>query len=49
MNSNLLGKDGQIETLSKFEQEDCVKWHQDHLINSKASLVITGDLDLINY
>ncbi|MCB5250510.1 MAG: insulinase family protein [Candidatus Cloacimonetes bacterium] len=45
MNSNLLGKDGQIETLSKFEQEDCVKWHQDHLINSKASLVITGDLD----
>ncbi|HPY95611.1 MAG TPA: pitrilysin family protein [Candidatus Cloacimonadota bacterium] len=45
MHSNLLGKDGQVETLRTFSVDDCIEWHKNHLINCKANLVITGNLD----
>ncbi|HPM00640.1 MAG TPA: pitrilysin family protein [Candidatus Cloacimonadota bacterium] len=46
--SNLLSKDGQVETLSNFSTDDCMNWHEKHLINCNANLVIAGDIDFDN-
>lgn len=43
--SNLLSKDGQIETLANFKLPHCINWYQNNLLNNEAYLVIIGDFD----
>lgn len=39
---------GKIETVSKFNRDDIVKWHKDHFVVNDMLLVVTGSIKLEN-
>ncbi len=43
--SNLLSKDGQIETLANIKINQCIDWYEKNFLNNEAYLVILGDFD----